>query len=45
MSWRTGVEKDINDLDLKIEMLQNRNELIRRIHMDDHWSKYIRSWN
>ena len=34
MTWRTGVE--MNDLDLQIEMVENQNEWIRKIHVNEH---------
>lgn len=37
MTWRTRVEKDIKDLDLQIEMVENRNKW-RKIHIDDSWN-------
>ena len=35
MIWRAGEEKDMKDLDLQIEMLENQNEWIRRTHVDN----------
>lgn len=36
MIWRERVEKDIKDLDLQVEMTENQNERIRRVHVNDH---------
>ena len=36
MSRRTKVEKDLKDLDLQIESVENQNGWRRRIHADDH---------
>ena len=30
--------KDMRNLDLQIEMVENQNELRRKIHVDNHWS-------
>ena len=49
-SWNSGdlrktarkmeddLEKDMNDLKSQIEMVDNRIEWRRRIHVDDHWN-------
>ena len=30
-------DKDMKNLDLQIEMVENQNEWRRRIHVDNHW--------
>ena len=36
MTWSNGVEKDMNNSDLQIEIVKNWNEWKRRIHVDDY---------
>ena len=35
MTLRAGVEKDLKELDLQIEMIENQNEF-KRSHVYDH---------
>ena len=41
LTWKTGVEKEINDLDLQLEMVENQHKWKRRIHVDDHWNNIL----
>ena len=43
MTWRIGVEKNMFDLDLQIEIVENQNEWRGRIHMKDYWNWYAGS--
>ena len=36
MTWRTEVKNDMKDLDLQIEIVENRNEWKRRIYVEDY---------
>lgn len=36
MTQNAGVQRDMKDSDLQIEMLENQNEGRRKIHVDNH---------
>ena len=38
MTKRTRVKKDITDLELQIEMVENHNDWRKRIHVNNHWN-------
>ena len=37
MTQRTGVQKDMKNLDLQIGIIENRNEWRRRTNVDEYW--------
>ena len=43
MTSRVGVNKDVKDLNLLVEMVEKRNEWGRRIHVAKNWNWYISS--